>query len=365
MWFFIVGLGALIPYSLMLLFVTFKMRRLFFLSKIKEKSKVGYFLVLFLPAALLLISYLIDSVNSLLALTNFVVICSVCDLVCFKIRKIRKKERGKRYISGAIALGLTVIYLSLGVFFCYNVWKTDYSLTTKKDVKEPLTIIQISDSHMGTTFSGEKFLSYVETMSDANPDIVVITGDLVDNSTTKKDMVDACYALSKFNTKYGVYFVFGNHDKGSYASTNFTKEELIFELEKNGVIVLEDEVKLIGDSYYIVGRADASNKKRKSISELVSTLDKSKYLIVLNHQPNDYDNEEKAKVDLVLSGHTHGGQMIPIGLIGELSGANDKTYGYERRGETDFIVNSGISDWAIKFKTGTKSEWGYITISKE
>ncbi len=83
---------------------------------------------------------------------------------------------------------------------------------------------------------------------------------------------------------------------------------------------------------------------------------------MLDHQPNDYDNEAESGADLVLSGHTHGGQLFPLGLFGVLLGSNDKTYGIETRDNTTFIVNSGISDWAIKFKTGTKSEYGVITI---
>ena len=68
------------------------------------------------------------------------------------------------------------------------------------------------------------------------------------------------------------------------------------------------------------------------------------------------------KVDLVLSGHTHGGQLFPLGYIGLLMGANDEFYGLHQRENTNFIVNSGISDWAIDFKTGTFSEVGIIDI---
>ena len=90
-----------------------------------------------------------------------------------------------------------------------------------------------------------------------------------------------------------------------------------------------------------------------------------KYAVILDHQPNDYKNQAEAKVDLVLSGHTHGGQLFPLNKVGEWIGANDRTYGYERRGSTDFIVTSGLSDWAIKFKTGTKSEFVVIDIKKK
>ena len=95
---------------------------------------------------------------------------------------------------------------------------------------------------------------------------------------------------------------------------------------------------------------------------LTQNIDKNKYIIMLDHQPNDYDNEEKTGADLVLSGHTHGGQLFPLGLFGVLFGSNDKVYGLEIRDKTTFIVNSGIADWEIKFKTATKSEYGVIDI---
>ena len=64
----------------------------------------------------------------------------------------------------------------------------------------------------------------------------------------------------------------------------------------------------------------------------------------------------------MLSGHTHGGQMLEINMVGALIGANDRTYGLETRDKTDFIVTSGISDWRIKFKTGTSSEYCIIEV---
>ena len=66
-------------------------------------------------------------------------------------------------------------------------------------------------------------------------------------------------------------------------------------------------------------------------STFKENIDTSKYIIVLDHEPNDYDMEATSDADLVLSGHTHGGQMIPITYVGEWFGINDRTYGYERR----------------------------------
>lgn len=79
----------------------------------------------------------------------------------------------------------------------------------------------------------------------------------------------------------------------------------------------------------------------------------------------DYEALKDANMDLVLFGHTHGGQLFPLMTIKNHSNIaeDDRVYGYEKRENTNFIVTSGISDWAIKFKTGCKSEYLIININ--
>jgi hypothetical protein len=122
---------------------------------------------------------------------------------------------------------------------------------------------------------------------------------------------------------------------------------------------------MIADKIYIVGRRDKSVNDRIEIGTILSLLDPNKFTIVLDHQPNDYAAEAAAGADLVLSGHTHGGQMLEINLVGQLTHANDKTYGMEKRDNTTFIVTSGISNWSIKFKTGTNSEFVIVDVVHE
>ena len=278
----------------------------------------------------------------------------------------------KVYWKGIIVILVCAVYLGFGWYNAHHVDRTAYELSTEKSLPGgKLRIAQIADSHIGTTFDGEGFASYMQTIQKDNPDIVVVTGDFVDDSSTKEDMVAACRALGAMQTTYGVYFVYGNHDKGYYNSRDYTPEELDAELRNNGVIVMEDKVAVIADCVCIIGRRDRNEGERKNgikrltMDEITKELDKSRYTIVLDHQPNDYDAEAAAGADLVLSGHTHGGQLIPLGPIGRCIGANDRTYGMEQRGGTTFIVTSGISDWEIYFKTGTKSEYVIIDITEK
>ena len=125
--------------------------------------------------------------------------------------------------------------------------------------------------------------------------------------------------------------------------------------------ILEDECVLLDGGFYLIGRRDRSMRARKSMEALTQGLDRSRFAILLDHQPNDCA-QEQGRVDLVLSGHTHGGHIFPAGLVGALTGANDIIYGKEERGSTTFIVTSGISGWAIPFKTGTRSEFAVIDV---
>lgn len=357
-----------------------------FLTKIKKISEMKklYQKIIALAGVLLVvlvITLIFDFINALICVLHLLIISLVCDLVGWLVRIKNKKA------VFLTSIGLTVVYLVVGFYLAHNVWVTSYNITmsakteitsAKTDTTEngtemqsalaSLKVVMFADSHIGTTFHKEEFAEYVEQMNAEKPDVVFIVGDFVDDDTTRDDMLGCTAALANLHATYGIYYVYGNHDKGYYdnAIRDYTGDDLANELEKNGVTVLTDEVVRIADRFYIVGRNDLSEIERggsrADISELMKEVPKEGYSIVLDHQPSDYDAEAAAGADLVVSGHTHGGQLIPITYVGEWIGANDNTYGYEQRDNTDFIVTSGISDWAIKFKTGCKSEYVVINI---
>lgn len=162
-------------------------------------------------------------------------------------------------------------------------------------------------------------------------------------------------------TKYGVYFIYGNHDLGYSNYRDFNGEDLRAALEENHIQLLADENVVIDGRCSLTGRLDAY-MERADAETLAEPLGDGLYQIVLDHQPNDYAAETDAGFDLVLSGHTHGGHIWPAGPIGLMIGVNDRIYGTETRGQTTFLVTSGISGWAIPFKTGTISEFCVIDI---
>lgn len=330
-------------------------------------------LLALLPLAFFGVFAWLDTVNTVIVLVHMAAYWAIAELIAWGIRRIRggrdpRKDQAHKafrpYWVGVIVLCIEVCYFTTGWYLDHHVWETDYQLTTAKDLgRKELRIAQVTDSHVGATFDGEGFARHMARIQKTHPDILVITGDYVDDGTSREDMLRCCQALKEFDAPLGKYFIYGNHDKGYYNYRNFSWRELESELtEHAGVEVLEDEAVLVDDRFYIVGRKDRSDPSREEAGNLISPLDPSRYILMLDHQPNDFAAEAATAADLVLCGHTHGGQMIFIDLASKLMRANDRNYGMETRKGTTFLVSSGISDWAIKFKTGTRSEFCIIDV---
>lgn len=360
-WMFLFLLLAIVVIGC-LFYLVLQIRRCYILRKLKEKSRLWSWLAPSIGVALiaLLLFLTLGYMNASICIVFLSAFCGLCQFGAFLIQKITKRKFKRNYAALA-GLFISVIYLSVGWYFAHDVRSTPYNLTTNK-LSEEIRIVHFADSHVGATFDAEKFSDYVDEMKEQKPDLALITGDFVDDDTSRDDMLKAAAALKKMDATYGVYFVLGNHDLGysSAESRGWTKEELFEALRASNVTILQDEAVVIADSINLIGRLDASRKNRKSMAELTYGLDMTKYTIVLDHQPIDYDAQEESGVDLVLSGHTHGGQLFPVNIFIALS--NDNSYGHEKRNNTDFIVTSGIGDWAIKFKIGCIAEYVVIDI---
>ena len=320
----------------------------------RGKRWLRYLLALGITAAgFALASLLLSVMNAIVILLHLVVFFLLSGLVCRIVRRVRKKDF-RYYWKGWSALTASALYLTAGWVLCHSVRQTDYHLTTDK-LTGSLRIAMLADSHIGTTFDADGFAAHLQTIAAQSPDLLLIPGDFIDSSTSREEMLRACEALGGMHLPYGVWYCCGNHDQGYLP-------ELAKAMTECGVHVLADDCMQVDDRFYVAGRRD-KYAGRKDVSALLADADPGKYIILLDHQPNDYDAEAASAADLVLSGHTHGGQLLPVTFVGEWLGMNDKTYGYERRNGTDFIVTSGISCWEIRFKTGTRSEYVIIDIA--
>ena len=362
MW--IYGLLLSFVFILLIVFVIYVVRLSHKIINKYVKNSILSWILSFLPLLLFVFGFFIDAVNAIVVDIHLIIIIFITKLVFFILKKLIHKEFNEYMVLGIGVLICTLI-LGYGYYLAHHVIETDYVIYTTKEIgTDKFRIVQISDSHLGTTIDGKEFSKYMEDINKLKPDVVVVTGDFVDDDSSFEDMVDGAAGLGKLKTKYGVYFIYGNHDKGYYNNRSYTDTDIRKELKNNNVTILEDRFIYLTYNIVLVGRQDAEVSTRTPADNLTKDIDKNKYIIMLDHQPNDYDSE-KDNADLVLLGHTHGGQLFPLGQIGVMLGANDAYYGLEKRGYTTFIINSGISDWAIKFKTGTVAEYTVIDIKNK
>ncbi|MDE6636026.1 MAG: metallophosphoesterase, partial [Lachnospiraceae bacterium] len=181
------------------------------------KKSIGFLIGLAIIIPVMAVLYfMLGMINAIMCVLHLFVFWMLCDLAVYFIFK-RRDRHYKEYYACVAAVTITVVYLAAGWYMAHHVAVTYYTLDTDKQVGS-FRIIQFADSHIGTTFDGKGLYQYVKQMNELKPDVVLITGDYVDDDTSKEDMIDACSALGELQTSFGVYFAFGNHDKGYYGS---------------------------------------------------------------------------------------------------------------------------------------------------
>lgn len=339
-----------------------------------KKNRVKLIII----ALVLIIMYfsLRDLGIGIVVLLHIVVLALVMDLLnyIFKILSKRNTITFNKwrtvYESGIVPIILTAIILAYGYWNMNDIVEKDYKIYTNKNIRdEGYRVAMISDLHYGTVMNREKLQAVCNDIEEAEPDIVVLCGDIVDEKTTIEQMKEATEILGDIKSKYGVFYIYGNHDDARYSSIpSYTKDELKNELLSNNIYVLVDESYEINDDLVIVGRDDEGFSKeegRKSSEDLIANIDKSKFILLLDHQPSELNLNSSLGYDLQLSGHTHKGQIWPAGLISELFNFNELEYGYKKIGDYEIIVSSGISGWNYPIRTGSKSEYLIIDIEKQ
>lgn len=204
-----------------------------------------------------------------------------------------------------------------------------------------------------------------ERFDAVNADIVVLGGDIVDEGTSKEDMEYIFSVLGKINSKYGIYYVYGNHDRQQYRlDAYYSNEELEKTILENNIVIINDNYVNVTDNIVLLGREDYSFK-RKKISEFNSDVDNNDYLIMIDHQPVKYAENVDEGIDLIVSGHTHGGQIFPIEFFINLLHTADLAYGYKNVEGMDAIVSSGLVGWGYPIRTSRNSEYVVIDIKEK
>jgi uncharacterized protein len=175
-------------------------------------------------------------------------------------------------------------------------------------LKTPMKAVQISDVHLGAIHSKSYMNKIVEKTNALNPDIVFITGDLFDGGGDVSEFDIS--SLKDLKSKYGTYFVLGNHE------IYFGADKAVSWVRGNNVTVLRNEV-IVVNGVQVMGMDYPGELTTGNfgLKELTSKIDKSKPSILLYHQPAGINEMAKENISLQLSGHLHNGQIFPFGLL--------------------------------------------------
>ena len=300
----------------------------------------------------------IIGISAVLELINLFV------FIAKKIKPFSFKAWNAVYKSGITPIVVTAVLLVYGFINMHNLVETDYTVTTKKNISQDYKVLMLADSHYGTTTDADDLKEIKSRAEKQELDLVVLVGDIVDESTTNEGMRESFKILGDIKSKYGTYYVFGNHDKATYTSDpNFTESELRQVIEQNGITILEDENVQITDDLVIAGRKDFSDG-RASVDTALNGVDKDDFIIMLDHQPRDYEEEKQNQTDIVLSGHTHAGQIWPAKYVIDLFNMAELSYGIETNDDFTAVVTSGVSGWGYPIRTQEHSEFVIIDIKK-
>src|SRR3989339_63427 len=255
---------------------------------------------------------------------------------------------------------LTAVLCLLAIIVSgYGIYNARYPLIKNINVKiknlppdwSGKTAVQITDLHLGAIYGIRWFTALTKNINSLNPDIVFITGDLFDG--TGPDLTGLAAPLKDITASYGVYFVNGNHE------TYIGRDKVAAALAGTGVRYLRSETAM-ADGLTIAGLDYADRGEKEDPAGLLKGLDPDQPTILLKHAPNDIGDISAAKVDLVLSGHTHRGQLFPFGLITRLIFGKYHT-GLNPNGDLTAYSSPGTGTWGPPMRTSGRSE---ITVIK-
>lgn len=272
------------------------------------------------------------------------------------LRWVAKKMRNKKfslfldkaYLGGLPLFFIALLFTAYGMYSARNPIIQSYKVEVDKKMKSSLTIVLLSDLHLGTGTNENTVDTIIKMVNKQKADIFLIAGDLYDERTSNTLKNYAFENLGKAKTKYGTYYVEGNHDL--LTGTVRSKMRL------NDIIPLEDEKILIDQSFYLIGRKDKKHK-RATLQELITDIDHKYPIILLDHRPEEENLALREGIDLQLAGHTHAGQIFPGNFF--------LKYGYFKKEDFHLIVSTGYGNWGIPVRTYTKNELVKIKVTEK
>ena len=282
----------------------------------------------------------------------------LCDgvLLLLKLTKLVSVTAKLRFFASLLSIVLTATVSLYGFLNVGTPKNTYYKINLSDTETKDLKIVMLSDLHLGSVKSESRLPEIVAAINAQRPDIICIAGDFFDSDFTAiKNPLAAQKTLKKLSATYGVFACLGNHDAGA------TFDDMLDFLNECNITALNDAYTIIDNRLILVGRLDSSpigstnEFKRKELKEVLGNLtDSPEPIVVMDHNPQNYDSYNN-KTDLVLSGHTHKGQLFPGNLLTGLMYTVDYGY-YKAENSPHIVVSSGVGTWGPPMRVGTSCE---------
>ena len=266
------------------------------------------------------------------------------------------RHRAQKW-AGSVTLAVLSSLLAFGTFNAYSPVVRSYEIGIDKpaDGLRELNVVMAADMHFGLLSGKAHAKRMVEEINALKPDLVLYPGDIIDDNLDVYLDKGIGEILSGVQATYGVYASLGNHDK--YKGR---MEELIAALEQSGMDVLYDETRPVA-GMTLIGRKDKTESDRAALEALMAEIPRDRPIVLLDHQPYGLDIAAGNGVDLMVSGHTHRGQIAPAHLITKALYEND--WGHVQKGDFHSVVTSGYGFWGPPIRLGSRSELVQINLS--
>ena len=254
-----------------------------------------------------------------------------------------------------VSFGFTVCLLTYGYFNYKHPDINHLDITLDKPLQgQPMKIVAISDVHLGNGTRKPQLQKFVEMINAQEPDLIIIGGDLIDNSLIPLYQQKMAEELNQLKAPMGIYLAPGNHE---YISGMEACEQF---LKGTPIRLLRDSIVTLPNGLQLIGRDDRSNRRRLPIAELMKQADSTKPTLLIDHQPYEVAKKDSLGIDIQFSGHTHRGQVWPLSLL--VDNMYEQSHGYRRWTNSHVYVSSGLSLWGPPFRIGTKSDMAVMRV---
>lgn len=286
---------------------------------------------------------------------------------------MQEKISRRRFLKKAGKTTFVLLTASIASHMYMKYIEPKWIETVRMEISHPLIpksfnrfkIVQFSDTHLGYHFDSEQLKRTVEIISRENPDLIVFSGDLVDNLFTFFHWDETILLLNELSAPKGKFAVYGNHDHGGWGSEKYKQI-----MESGGFTLLKNEsvfIKNDEDDHIMLAGVDDAMLGKPDLKETFALLPTDTFTILISHAPDLADEVARFPVHFQLSGHSHGGQVqIPLAgpLITPPYGKKYVEGFYRVRKDFSVYVNRGLGTTRLPYRFFSRPEITVFTLKR-